>query len=365
MLNFAATKVAFDLIRTPITGIGLMCGTSHDALDIAIVKFLYNDDIWSFDLLGAASANLTLELKSKLAIATDMSAVDYVKLDRDFARFCAKSVKDLGRDSLETIDFIASHGVTVFHQPQNGITTQIGSGAVISVLTGLPVVSDFRIQDVTKGGQGAPLVPFADKKLFSEYDATINLGGFANITLLSDTVLKGYDIAPCNKTLNHFYTHAGFEGEFDQDGVFARSGKIDKNLLRNINELDYYNQLPPKSLGHEWFVSQFLPQIPHMVNTADLLSTLTENIALQIAKNLPSNGKALFTGGGTFNSFLLERIQHHSSCLCIVPDSNIIEYKEAIEFAFLGALRILNQTNIDRSVTGATSNSIAGALYFP
>lgn len=360
-----ATKVAFDLSRTPITGIGLMCGTSHDALDIAIVSFLRPNTHWDFNLLNSASYQLPKELKASLAGATEMSALEYVQLDRNFAIFCAESIDDFRSTYSGNIEFIASHGATVFHQPQNGLTTQIGSGAIISALTGFPVVSDFRAQDVTKGGQGAPLVPFADKMLFSNYTATLNLGGFANLSVLNQPELIGFDISPCNKALNHIYTSSQLEGEFDLNGNLAKTGMVLKPLLDSLNSIKFYKAKPPKSLGHEWFISDFLPIISTNNQTSDLLATITEHIALQIVQNLPIEGSVLITGGGAFNSFLLERIQKLSNCTCVIPDPSIIDYKEAIEFAFLGALRIINQLNIDKTVTGASSNSIAGALYLP
>ncbi len=361
----SATKVAFDLIRTPITGIGLMCGTSHDALDIAIVSFLRPNADWDFNLLNSASYHIPKELKASLAGATEISAFEYVQLDRDFARFCAESIDDFRSTFSGNIEFIASHGATVFHQPQNGLTTQIGSGSIISALTGLPVISDFRAQDVTKGGQGAPLVPFADKMLFSKYTAALNLGGFANLSVLDQAQLIGFDISPCNKALNHIYTISKHKGKFDLNGNLAKTGMILKPLLDSLNSLEFYKAQPPKSLGHEWFISDFLSIISTNNQTSDLLATVTEHIAMQIAQNLPVKGRVLITGGGAFNSFLLERIQKLSNCTCIIPDPSIIEYKEAIEFAFLGALRIINQPNIDKTVTGASSNSIAGALYLP
>lgn len=342
-----------------------MCGTSHDALDIAVVSFSCANEAWSFDVLDTSSVNLTSALKTSLSDANNLSAEKYVLLDRDFARFCAKSVNALLAETKSKVDFISSHGVTVFHQPNQGVTTQIGSGGIIASLTGLPVVSDFRIQDVTKGGQGAPLVPFADSLLFSDYTATLNLGGFANISILNSTGIIGYDVCPCNKALNHIFSTINSEQEFDENGNLSRTGSIDETLLKTLNAISFYQSDPPKSLGHEWFVSQFLPKINRKDNVVNMLATTTEHIAEQIAMNLPNDGQVLITGGGAFNGYLIERIIAKSECSCIIPEAVTIELKEAIEFAFLGALRILELPNIDKNVTGAYSNSIAGALYLP
>lgn len=357
------TKVAFDLNRTSYIGIGLMCGTSLDALDVLITHLYQEERHWDYSILKSHTQPLPTILKNRLARANDLSALEYVRLDRDVAIFCAETVNNI-KDSI-AIDFIASHGITIFHQPQNGITTQIGSGGIIAAITGIKTISDFRIQDVTKGGQGAPLVPYIDKLLFNQYDAAINLGGFANISILNEQHLKGFDICPCNKPLNHLYALTGLPGEFDKDGKCTSTGAIDYNLLSRLNQLPYYSEKQPKSLGQEWFLKHLKPIIDSYENPIDALRTVTEHISIQIANELPGEGKVLLTGGGAFNSFLVDRIRKLTEAECIVPSPQLIEFKESLAFALLGALRLNQATNIDKNVTGASADTSAGAIYLP
>lgn len=344
-------------------GIGLMCGTSHDALDIALVEFKREGDQWAFNVLNTESIDIESNIKYKLGIATGLSALDLIKLDRDFSKFCANAVKAFSSRLSFLPEFIASHGVTIFHQPVEGITLQIGSGALISALTKLKVVCDFRTQDVSKGGQGAPLVPFADKHLFSDFDYTLNLGGFANISCNASTSPTGFDVSPCNLVLNQVANR--MQLPYDKGGMLAMKGTINFDLLGQMNELKYYKIPPPKSLGFEWFQQKVQPLLGSEISPIDTLATAVEHIAMQIGHTLGDSGKCLVTGGGAFNGYLIERIRHHASLEIVLPTAEIIEFKEAICFAFLGMLRLIEAQNIDHKVTGSSSNSCAGAVYLP
>ncbi|MEZ4721036.1 MAG: anhydro-N-acetylmuramic acid kinase [Flavobacteriales bacterium] len=346
----------------PIYGIGLMCGTSHDGLDIACVEFDRNEHGWVYNLIESNEIPLSESLKQSLDDSTKSSGLQLAKLDADFARFSAEQVNIFCEKYQIAPEFIASHGVTIFHDPRVGITTQIGSGAIISALTQTTTISDFRTQDVAKGGNGAPLVPFADSLLFSEFDYSLNLGGFANVSALRKDALIGFDIAPCNLLLNHIANKIGLN--HDEGGELARMGTLIDPLLHSLNKLPYYEQKPPKSLGYEWFEDQILPIIPNE-SPADLLHTACEHIAIQIGKSLHSHGSCIVTGGGAFNDYLIERIRHYVNCDIVIPDPQIIRFKEAICFAFLGLLRLRQEKNISSTVTGATSDSIAGAIYIP
>ena len=262
-------------------------------------------------------------------------------------------------------EFIASHGVTVFHQPARGITTQLGSGAIISALTGLTTICDFRLQDVSKHGQGAPLVPGCDKALFPSYTHTLNLGGFANLSVLRGS-LTGYDIAPCNLLLNERAATLGLT--YDEGGNMARGGNLIPALLNQLNNLLYYASPPPKSLGTEWIASELSPIIERW-NTSpidDQMHTLTEHIATQIGAVLnDKDAEVLVTGGGAYNHYLIERIRYHSVAHLVVPEPDLIEYREAICFAFLGLKRLLALPNVFAQSTGANGDSCAGAVYLP
>lgn len=342
-----------------------MCGTSHDGIDICDATFSRLDGEWTFEIHGVSSGSLEPSLADALARATETSALEYVKLDRAFAHFTAQKVNEFISSTQSEASFIASHGVTVFHQPELGVSTQIGSGAIIASLTGLKTISDFRLQDVSKGGQGAPLVPYADHKLFNSFDATLNLGGFANISILTDTPL-GFDIGVCNLLLNRLSNSLGLD--YDKGGALARTGRIIQPLYDKLNTLPYFELSSPKSLGKEWFDRSIEPIIASFgtLETQDLLRTATEHIAYQISRvlNNPAH-TCLITGGGAHNDFLMERMNDLSKTKIVKPSHSIIDFKEALCFGFLGHLRLLELDNISSFVTGASKNSSAGAIYLP
>ena len=159
------------------------------------------------------------------------------------------------------MDLIASHGHTIFHQPEIHFTKQIGNGAAIYAKTGINTACDFRSVDVFLGGQGAPLVPLGDKHLFSKYDYRINLGGIANTSFEENGVTKAYDICPVNQVFNYVAEKLG--QTYDDEGKYARSGQLIPELLESFNTLAFYNQPAPKSLGREWVEKHFISRIDH------------------------------------------------------------------------------------------------------
>jgi anhydro-N-acetylmuramic acid kinase len=213
------------------------------------------------------------------------------------------------------------------------------------------------------GGQGAPLVPIGDFLLFEKYDACLNLGGFANISLKNSQ--KAFDISPCNIVMNIIANE--FDSPYDDEGEIAASGTVNSELLLALNNLDFYKKVGAKSLGIEWVKTEFWPIIASFssISDANKMATLSEHIALQIATVLNTNNieNVLVTGGGTFNHFLINNIKNKTKTKIVIPDSNTINFKEAMVFAFLGVLRIRNEINILKTVTGAVSNSISGALH--
>ncbi|MBT3647314.1 MAG: anhydro-N-acetylmuramic acid kinase [Flavobacteriales bacterium] len=343
-------------------GIGLMSGTSLDGLDVAEVQFQQTEKEWTFRLVKAQHFDFPKSLSENLFNADKHTASGLVQCDLEFSRFSAKAVNEFKTTFDSKATFISSHGHTIFHQPELGMTHQIGSGAVLSSLVGSTVICDFRSQDVALDGQGAPLVPLADSYLFSNFDCTLNLGGFANLSVLGES-LAGYDIAPCNMLLNHLSNEIG--QKYDARGSLAMKGKVEYSLLNRLNEISFYDESPPKSLGKEWFETHLLPILEEFkhVDIYDRLATCTEHIAIQSAFQLRSNKTCLVSGGGTHNTFLVERIQHHADTKLHIPSVEIIEYKEAINFAFLGLLRLLEQKNVSSSVTGSTKSHCAGAVY--
>lgn len=347
-------------------GIGVMSGTSLDGMDVAWCRFEHIEGRWAYRIIDATTFPYPPEFRQRLADATRLSALDYAQLNVDLGVFFAQRLNRwIGQRPKP--DFIASHGHTVFHQPQHGLTTQIGSGAVIAALTGLRTVCDFRTTDVALGGQGAPLVPIGDELLFGQYDACLNLGGFSNISYRCDGQRVAFDVSPCNMALNLLANRQGFE--YDPDGKIAQSGSIIQPLLDKLNQLDYYHLPAPKSLGKEWFDESFLPLLQPFLEPDNLpngLRTVVEHIAMQIATAVPMcAGQMLVTGGGAHNRFLIERLSEKSPLRVIIPDSLTIDYKEALVFAFLGLLRLQGNSNCLKSVTGAISDNCGGAVYLP
>ncbi|MGE0560967.1 MAG: anhydro-N-acetylmuramic acid kinase [Flavobacteriales bacterium] len=347
--------------------IGIMSGTSIDGIDLALCDFIKNDHSkWSFEIITSTTVEYDLYMKQKLKDAIHFSGFDLMLLHNEIGNLIGKSVNHFISDNKITkkeIDFISSHGHTIFHQPSKNITTQIGNGANISAITKLPVICDFRSIDVALNGQGAPLVPIGDKLLFSEYNYRLNLGGIANISFEDEDKIIAYDICPVNIVLNKLVGSINLH--YDNEGKIARSGKLNLPLLKELNELSFYQKKPPKSLGIEWVEKEMFPILnKYEIELNDKLRTFVEHIAIQISNSITGKNKSvLITGGGTYNTFLIDRLKEISSCKIVIPKKQTIEFKEALIFAFLGVLRHRNEVNCLSSVTGATSNNIGGCIY--
>ena len=346
------------------TVIGLMSGTSLDGLDIARAKFEINSKgDWVGELLDFKCFDYPEELWARLRNSMELGALELKCLERDWSRFAAEKVLELKEDS----DLLCSHGHTVFHKPEDGITLQIGSGSILSSLTGLPTVCDLRSQDVALGGTGAPLIPVVDRMLFSEYSACVNLGGFSNISLSDEESTIAWDMGPCNNLLNLLAREVGLD--FDEDGKMAQEGVIADSLLEDLLKLDYHAEKPPKSLGMEWFYNEMLPiLVAHKgLSLENMMCTSVEYIATTIVADLPV-GSTLFSGGGARNKYLIRRILEMiegTDRKIIIYEAPMLDAKEAYGFAFLGLLRWLLMDNVLESVTGASRPTSSGAIYQP
>lgn len=348
--------------KSSYKAIGVMSGTSLDGLDIAAVEFDLVDEKWNFKLLAAETISYTKEWENKLKYAPTLLGEELSSLHSEYGEFAGEQVLRFIQNKNFAPDIIASHGHTVFHQPEKGYTFQIGNGACISAVTNTLTVADFRIGDLALGGQGAPLVPIGDKLLFSEYDYCLNLGGFANISYEKNGERLAFDNCPANFVLNYFAEKAGMT--YDKNGELGRKGKVNIELLAKLNNLDFYKNTAPKSLGREWVENEFFPILNKFdILDSDKMRTVYEHIAFQISNAISGNGKLLITGGGAFNSLLVERIKALSSAEVIIPEKEIIDFKEAIIFAFLGILRIKNINNCLASVTGASKDNCGGVVF--
>ncbi|NCC46606.1 MAG: anhydro-N-acetylmuramic acid kinase [Bacteroidia bacterium] len=342
--------------------IGLMSGTSLDGLDMCYTEFEFKEDKWNYKIIKAQDEQYPLELKQQLATAQNMSALEYARLNSDYGLYLGRRVKEFIENNGLEPDYIASHGHTIFHQPSSRFTAQIGSGAGIAAESGVDTICDFRTTDVALYGQGAPLVPVGDRNLFANFDYCLNMGGFSNISFDSGENRSAYDISPVNYVLIHYTRMVGLE--YDKDGEIARSGKVNEKLLSKLDNLDFYTQKGPKSLGREWVEEVVIPLIDSFgLSLEDKLSTFCEHVAVQIGSHIKS-GKVLLTGGGAFNKYLVERMSAKApQCEYIVPDSLTVNFKEALIFAFLGALYVYDIPSCLKSVTGAKYDNIGGALY--
>jgi anhydro-N-acetylmuramic acid kinase len=347
--------------------IGLMSGSSLDGVDLALCRFIKTGG-WAFSILRTEVIPYTAEWKQMLTDAPSMTGQELIHLHAAYGHYLGKLVKDFIQHGNAKIDFISSHGHTVFHQPSKGFTLQIGDGAAIASETALPVVCDFRTTDVALGGQGAPLVPAGDRLLFSEYDFCLNIGGIANISAEVNGERIAYDICPANQLLNILAAKLG--SEYDHEGALARSGEINEQLLHKLNDFPYYLKKFPKSLGNENVAEYFFPLLDESGGSIqDKLHTCTEHIAQRIAEAVhvenSSVKSVLVTGGGAFNKFLVELLSEKTHHRIILPETETIKFKEALVFAFLGVLRMRNEVNVLKSVTGARRDSVGGAVYYP
>jgi anhydro-N-acetylmuramic acid kinase len=346
--------------------IGLMSGTSLDGLDIAYCVFQKLASGWKYSIDHYATLKYSRAWSAKLSGAHALTGEDLMALDAAFGSFLGKATRDFMERYQLKADFVASHGHTVFHQPSKGFTTQIGNGYSLHAACGLPVVCDFRMQDVALGGEGAPLVPAGDKYLFQEFDVCLNLGGIANLSLDLKGRRYAFDICFCNMGLN--YLAAEVSKSFDKNGSMASDGTVNPGLLKRLTGINAKFRSKRPSLGREIFDEQIAGVLKDKkVPLYDRLCTFTESIAIEICDAITTNRrqeKVLCTGGGAFNSFLITRMLHHGgdALTFIIPEEEVIKFKEAMIFAFLGVLRARNETNVLKSVTKATKDSSSGSL---
>lgn len=345
-----------------------MSGTSMDGVDISFCHYhQIKKGSWEFELEAAKTYPFPQSIGHLLKDPFALSAATISQLDVNlgdvYGDYINQFIEEFNLDKTK-IDAIASHGQTVFHQPENGFTLQIGNGTKIAIKTGISVVNDFRIKDIFLGGQGAPLVPAGDFKLFkNQADAFLNIGGFCNISYLEKNKIIAFDICPGNLPLNFLMQSKGLP--FDRDGNMARSGEINYFLLGKLDSLDYYEQKSPKSLGVEWLEMNFYPLIKKDKNLEDNLRTVVEHIANQLANclnQLPIQ-KVLVTGGGIKNNYLMDRLTKYTTKEIIIPDETTVDFKEAIIFGFLGACYFAKEVNTLSSVTGASKDTVSGVLH--
>ena len=359
--------------------IGLMSGSSLDGLDIAFVELQEQAGKWSYEILQADCYPYSDEWTVKLKDAINLSAKEYQLLHADYGHYTGQQInKFIDEHQLHyKVAVIASHGHTTFHIPEKKMTAQLGDGAAIAAETQLPVVTDLRALDVAFGGQGAPIVPIGEKLLLGEYNFFLNLGGIANISFNTDQYVA-FDVCPANRVLNMLVNELG--KEYDDGGQIAATGLVNDALLEKLNALEYYKQPYPKSLANDFGTDIVYPIIIQSgIGIKNAARTMVEHIVIQTtntvrnfkiskSQNTPlgNGGKLLATGGGAFNTFLIQRLSDslkELSIQVVVPDIKLVNFKEALIMAFIGVLRWRQEYNVLSSVTGASRTSIGGALW--
>lgn len=349
------------------TVLGCMSGTSLDGLDLALCHFEHRPHSavsWRFEIIAAQTTRYTSVWDDRLRNAHLLPADELTLLDRAYGVFIGEAVQQFLKNEAPntTLDLVVSHGHTVFHAPQKGFTLQIGHLSGIALTGGWPVLGDLRSGDVALGGQGAPLVPMGDQYLFQDYAACVNLGGFVNVSMENGGRRTAWDICPLNIVMNRFARAAGSAVDYDPQGSIARSGRLIPEVYRTLESLSFYQQTAPKSLGREWVDREVLPllidHVPH-----DVLHTFTVHAAQRIAHDLGGvEGAVLITGGGCYNDFLIEQINQRMAAKVVLPSAEVIEFKEALVFAFLGALWLRSEVNVLASVTGAKRDHRSGVF---
>ncbi|MEM6321119.1 MAG: anhydro-N-acetylmuramic acid kinase [Bacteroidota bacterium] len=369
------------MTKNTYKAIGLMSGSSLDGLDIAYCSFEVEkrEDgdlvVHDWGIEKAETSEFTEAWEARLSQLPEQNALAFAKTHTYFGHYTGELVNSFLQRHQVTPDFIAAHGHTIFHDPMGRMSIQIGDGSAIAATTGFPTISNFRNQDVAINGQGAPVAPIMDKYLLPGHDFYLNLGGIANVTaVLPNRKTIAFDICPVNQLLNFLANRLG--AAYDAEGQMAAAGEMQPEMLKCINKADFYRTSYPKSLDNSWSKTEILSKLednPALI--PDQLRTLVEHIAHQInfalrqvirkEKLNKSKYSILITGGGAFNTFLIERLRFHCEDLIelVLPDADIIQFKEAALMAWMGVMRVENVPNVLKSVTGADRDSVNGAIH--
>lgn len=349
--------------KNEIQVLGVMSGTSLDGIDLAWLKF-WKNTTWHAEIIKAGTVPYSKSWKTTLSKAVFYNSSQLQDLNEEYTNYLAQVISDfIEEQKIENLAAVCSHGHTIKHEPENGFTLQIGNLPKLAQLVKQTVLCDFRVQDVQLGGQGAPLVPIGDKLLFNNYQFCLNLGGFANVSTEINETRIAYDICAVNTVLNFLAEKLNLD--YDKDGAIAASGSLDHDLLEKLDRLTFYEQQPPKSLGIEWVNQQLIPLLKDTKDIPSVLHTYCVHVGKQISRTFDQNpnSRVLITGGGAFNSFLIQQIEKHTTCEIVIPAPELVNYKEALIFGLLGVLKLHNQINVLKSVTGASKDHSSGFIY--
>jgi anhydro-N-acetylmuramic acid kinase len=363
--------------------IGIMSGSSLDGLDFVLCDFVFAHEtqmqnLSDWKLLNSTTLPLPDKMRKRLMALPEASARELIHAHADLGHFIGKGINQLLLDcaiNKQEIELIASHGHTIFHEPLLGFTCQIGDGAAIAAETGIPVICDFRVNDVAYGGQGAPLAPLADRILFPGYDYYLNIGGISNVTAALPDKYIAFDISGANQILNALSSLE--EMPYDEDGKLAAKGILIPELFEALNNNEYFDAAYPKSLSNQWVQQFSVKTCMHFpANVQDRLHTACHHIGYLLRKSIrmieskeaiKKTDKTLFaTGGGALNKFLMKIIAFYLPGIrIIIPETEIVKSKEGLLMALMGALRWKGYANCISTVTGAEKDAVGGAVYLP
>ena len=359
--------------------LGLMSGSSLDGLVIAYCNITWDGDrVTHWKLLESETLPFSDKWKNRLRELPNQNGLIFAKTNTYFGHYMGGLVNEFIENyRIKELDFIASHGHTIFHDPEHRISIQIGDGAALASQTGYTTICDFRTQDVAMDGEGAPLSPLADRYMFHNYDFYLNIGGIANVSAnTGNDNWVAMDCCAANQVLNLLAEELG--SEFDNNGSFASRGSVNEKLLGQVSDFSYYSNPYPKSMSNGWIREKIIPLYREAeCSSEDKLATACEHIAIEISNSIQdiinkegfirTSYKMLLTGGGVFNNYLVQTI--HAYCNrsldidLLMPDASIINFKEAMLMALLGVLRVEKVPNSMKAITGAKMDTINGAIH--
>lgn len=348
--------------------IGVMSGSSLDGLDVAAYDISESDSQTSQpSIIRLYGKTIKYNhLKTMLERVTDGSSLKEVLiLENDYSKWISQQIKHCIEEWKIVPDYTSIHGHTVTHEPERNISFQIGHGGIISAITGIPALTDFRRGDMALGGKGTPLTPLLDALDYSQYGLVVNLGGICNVSYDYQGTRYGYDLFPCNQVFNHFARKFG--KEYDEGGQIAQQGKIDDQLYESLVSHRLLTVHKPQAIDNSWIKYKFIPEMEYYNSSdKDKMYTFTCALANVISAHAEKIGanSVYITGGGIHNDFLRAQLTYQLNGMeLIVPKKEDADYKECKLMALLAYYRVTKQENILASVTGASKNSIGGSIH--
>lgn len=355
-------------MKKSLSVVGVMSGTSMDGVDMAYVQFDKSEAGLGWKLIDSHSAGFDDEWTTNLSAAKGLEPSALFALDRAYGTYIGSLVQDwLTEQQLPVPTAIASHSYTVDHSPDKGYSYQIGHGATMAAASGLPVVTDFRSGDIAYKGQGAPFAPFGDQVLFPGYKGYLNLGGIANLHLPNDAL--GIDLTGCNLLMNALAQERGLA--YDKDGQLSAGGRPQPDLLEALWSWRYHLEQPPKSLEAQTVMNNLWPPLAaHSSQIADKLHTVAALVGRALksvtqGRMLASSDLLLITGGGAHHPVVRQQVEEAWPGQVVLPDPVLIDQKEAILFAYFGAMRWWQLPYSLPRLTGARQPTCGGAVYLP